>query len=62
MKSACDCPDAICCFHDSCIPLKRLKWGLAQIIENPLGYIRLADPDALLWHRDGSVSIREEAQ
>jgi len=62
MRSACACPDAIFCFHDSCIPRQKLRWSLAQIIENPLGYIRLADPDVLLWHGDGSVSIRDEAR
>ena len=56
----CGCKDQRGCFHGPLIPGRILKSGLAQIVENASGYIRLAAPKNILRNPDGSVYLRPE--
>ena len=57
MKLPCGCNSEMDCFHGPLIPRRYLKWGLAQIVENANGKIRLADPNNVVCLPDGSVRL-----
>mgnify|MGYP001580244454 FL=1 len=58
MTLACGCKNIKDCYHGPCTLGRPLRWCLTRMVINSNGHIRLVESGQLLYHPDGSVSVR----